>query len=150
MSLDGWLSEGRIKKHHPTTKEIAGLLQLVERDLSDALTSSLSSDRRFSTGYNAILQLSTVVVRAAGYRTGGPAHHWVTFQLLPEILGRDEQERTDYFDSCRTKRNTADYDYAGMISETEVVEILREADLFKSHVLAWLRANHPTLCSEIP
>jgi uncharacterized protein (UPF0332 family) len=60
-------------------------------------------------------------------------------------MGSGEQERSDYLDSCRRKRNIAEYDSAGMISEGEVEEILREARLFHQAVLEWLKKNHPDL-----
>ncbi|MFC1573537.1 SAV_6107 family HEPN domain-containing protein [Candidatus Eisenbacteria bacterium] len=145
MTLKRLLADGRLRPHLTSAKEIADLLRVIDRDMEDAAFEKLSADRRFATAYNAALQLATVILRAEGYRTSGAAHHWATFQALPGILGSDHTDRADYFDSCRTKRNIADYDAAGMISEAEVRELVEEAKAFRGDVLEWLRQKHPGL-----
>lgn len=147
MSLKNWLNEGRLRAHRPSPKEISDLFRVVDRDIADALIANLSPDRRFATAYNAALQLATIVLRASGHRTSGTARHWTTFQVLPDIMGHGEKARADYLDSCRRKRNTADYDVAGRISDTEVQEILDEVRAFRNDVAGWTRKNHPRLWS---
>lgn len=75
MTLKRLLADGRLRPHQTSAKEIADLLILVTRDMEDAAFEGLSADRRFATAYNAALQLATVVLRAAGYRTADAAHH---------------------------------------------------------------------------
>ena len=41
-------------------------------------------------------------------------------------MGDDIGDTAVYFDSCRTLRNRSDYDRVGVVSETEVDELLRE------------------------
>ncbi len=62
-----------------------------------------------------------------------------------EFTGPDAQERADYLDACRQKRNVADYDCAGMVSEAETAELTEEALLFRDDVRHWLRKRHPEL-----
>jgi uncharacterized protein (UPF0332 family) len=145
MSLRKWLSEQRLRKHQSSPEEIRDLMLVVERDFADAAIESLSADRRFATSYNAVLQLATAVLRASGYRTAGGGHHWITFQALPHVMGDSEQDRADYFDSCRRKRNIADYDAAGEIADSEVQELYDEANAFRRTVQNWLCSNHPDL-----
>lgn len=135
MSLQEWLSKGRIRAQHASAKEICGLIRVANRDIADARIELISPDRRFATAYGAALQLATAVVRAAGYRTSGAGHHWITFQLLLELMGREEQERVDYFDNCRRKRNVADYGDAGLIDNSEVDELISETVVFRDIVL---------------
>jgi hypothetical protein len=141
MSLQTWQADGRLRPHVGSAQETADLLRVVERDLADAGIQVLSSDRRFTTAYNAALQLATIVLRASGYRTAGVGHHWITFQALPELMGAGQQVRADYFDACRRKRNIADYDAAGEISDSETEELLAEALEFRRDVQAWLSAR---------
>lgn len=138
MSLKRLLSSGKLRRQKSSAKEIADLFALVDRDLNDASIKRLSPDRRFATAYNAVLQLSTIVLRAKGYRTAGLGHHSTTFEALPLVLGKDFKERADYFDACRSKRNTTDYGRVGDVSESEADELLREARQFKKEVTDWM------------
>lgn len=148
MRLKKLLAEGQLRKHKTSSREIEELLAVVERDLDDANQLGLSLDRRFATAYNAALQLATIALHATAYRTVGHGHHWATLHVLPEIMGRKAEERRNYLDACRTKRNVADYDRAGEISEVEVAEILDEVRSFRSDLLEWLRTCHPRLLSQ--
>ena len=145
MTLNRWLDEKRIKPHQATAEEIKSLFNLVDRDLSDAVVSGLSADMRYTIAYNGALQLATVVLHACGYRTSKIGHHWVTFQVLQELLGPDSEERSDYFDNCRAKRNAAEYVEVGAVSEAEVKELIEEVQAFKQDVLDWLQQHHPNL-----
>ncbi len=144
-SLENWLSEGRLRRLDSSRQEISDLLGVVDRDLKDVDIEQLSTDRRFATAYNAVLQLASITLRACGYRTRGAGHHWITFQMLPLVMGDDQQDRADYFNACRTKRNDADYDASGEISDAEVEELIAEAKQFRTVVLGWLESNHGEL-----
>jgi uncharacterized protein (UPF0332 family) len=144
------LDEGKLRRHRTSTREIADLLGLVDRDLGDAAVQEVSADRRFAIAYEAALQLATITVYASGYETQGTGHHFNTFQALRETMGRTGQEYADYFDVCRSKRATASYDRAGEVSETEVETLLEEVEAFREKVLAWLKKHHPDLAKEVP
>lgn len=144
-SLQNWLNEGRLQQHNTSVKEIEDLLRVVDRDLADAAIKEISADRRFATAYNAALQLATIVLYASGYRAGKSGHHWVTFKILPEVMGPEAQERAGYFNSCRSTRNVTDYDRAGVVADTTAEEILEEVKAFKVEAINWLKANHPEL-----
>lgn len=102
-SLSNWLKEEKLKHHKTSKEEIAQLFKIVDRDLSDAGIHGLSADRRFITAYNAALQLTTIVLRAAGFRTNPnkAGHHRISIDALPEILGKEFQDLSDYFNACR-------------------------------------------------
>ena len=145
MTLRNLLAEKRIRPHTSSSKEISDLFKVVDRDIRDAKLASLSPDRGFATAYNGILQLATIVLRGSGYRTAGGAHHWATFHVLPELFPQCGTDQADYFDACRRKRNIADYDAAGMITNAEVKELLSEASAFRKEVISWLKSEHPEL-----
>jgi len=145
MSLKDLLADGRIRSHRTSANEVADLMRVVDRDLADAAVTQLSTDRRFATAYNAALQLATIALHVAGYRTAASGHHWATFHVLPEIMGSQAQTRADYLDNCRAKRNVSDYDRAGEISDSELRELMAEGQAFRRDLLAWLRANHAAL-----
>jgi hypothetical protein len=145
MSSQNLLADGRLRRHKTSEKEVRDLLRVVERDLKDAEITQLSADRRFVTAYNAALQLATIALHCAGYRTSGTAHHFVTFHVLPEIMGKDISNLSDYFESCRIKRNVTDYDRAGEISKCEAEELLEEVRGFRDKMMIWVKAQYPTL-----
>lgn len=143
--LNKWLKEDRLKKHSTSNQEISKLFKIVDRDLIDASIQELSADRRFITAYNAVLQLTTIVLRAHGLRTNPnkAGHHRISIDALPEILGPELQDLTDYFHACRIKRHNCDYTSSGEISEKEAIEIVSEAKNFKNSVLKWIKKAHP-------
>jgi hypothetical protein len=147
MDLQQWLAEGSVKVHDPSRLEIGRLLAVAARDLKDASSKGISVDRRFATAYAAALQLATVVLRASGYRASSSAggHHWRTISLLPALMGAQQQSRRLYLDSCRRARNEADYDRIGVVSESELLELLEDTLEFRNEVLAWLSTEHPDL-----
>jgi len=145
-SLRRLLESGGLRRHRSSQNEIGGLLAVADRDLADAQVPQVSLDRRFSTAYSGALQLATVVVAASGHRVAAQrGHHAVTWQALPQLMGDGLRETAIYFDSCRALRNTTDYDRAGVVSASEVEELLREAATLRQAVLEWLAAQHPDL-----
>ncbi len=72
------------------------------------------------------------------------AHHR-TLQSLPLILGKDRTEDANYLETCRTKRNTVEYDYAGGATGDDADELIDFAEQLEKDVIEWLRSNHPSL-----
>jgi hypothetical protein len=144
-SLRRYLADGRLRRLPTSAREIADLLRVVDRDVTDASVESVSDDRRFATAYNAALQLCTVVLRAEGFRTAGTAHHHTTIVCLPEILGEALRTTSDYLDACRAKRNTVDYDGIGIATAADVEELMTELESLREYVEAWLVSTHPEL-----
>lgn len=99
----------------------------------DADVHNLSADRRFITAYNTALQLSTIVLRASGFRTNPnkAGHHRISIDVLPEILGKELQEFAGYLNACRIKRNICDYTSSGEISERRWGRLLRKLLILK-------------------
>lgn len=89
--------------------------------------------------------LATIPLYCSGYETYGAGHHWMTFLVLPDVMGPEYRELADYFELCRTKRNVGTYDKGGQISQSEAEELIAEVTNFKTMVENWLRANHPEL-----
>lgn len=146
MSLKDFLDRGLLKPHRTNQGEIADLMAVVERDLRDASMEGVSPDRRFAIAYNAVLQLATIVLYVSGYRASRGGHHWITISVIPDLMGDELKEAARYFDSCRIKRHSMDYDRAGTIGEREVKELLQEAAWFKERVPSWLKVGYSDLC----
>lgn len=132
MNLTEWIKAGDLQKVEVTESTLKDILRLIERDLKDAQLEGLSEDRRFATAYGAALNLASYVIRTQGYRvTGKIGHHKITFDVAAAILGKKSQDLIDFFDLCRRKRNKLDYDAADIVSETEVIELIKNTMLFR-------------------
>jgi hypothetical protein len=142
MSLKRWLAENRLRKHKTNKEEILNLLTLVQRDLDDASLAEISTDRRFMIAYDAALTLATIPLYCAGYETHSSGHHWMTFKLLPEVMGEEYSDLANYLDLCRTKRNVGTYDRGGQISRAEVEELISETTQFRAELQLWLERNY--------
>lgn len=145
MSLESWAKNGWLRPHQTNRQQIADLLAIVERDLADARNTSVSADWQFGIAYNAALKLCTILLYASGYRPEKNLAHYRTLQALPLILGADRDDDADYLDTCRAKRNTAEYDVAGTVSQSEADELREFALLLRETVLSWLKHHHQAL-----
>jgi len=144
VSLEDWLNEGRLKTHKTSQKEIEQLFAVFERDMADAQAENLSTDRRFTTAYNAALMVARAALAASGYRTSGEGNHYWTIQSLAFTL-KPDAGTIKKFNKFRQKRNISDYEMIGMISEQEVTEMIALAQELRDMVTEWLKKNHPEL-----
>jgi hypothetical protein len=145
MDFKRWLAAGQLRARSTSKEEVKELLEIAQRDLKDASVQELSIDRRFLIAYEGALTLATIPLYCAGYETHGKGHHWLTFRLLPEVMGEEYADLAQYFDQCRVKRNVGTYDRGGQISESEVDELSTEVRVFREEVEAWLQRTHPDL-----
>lgn len=145
MSLENWHKNGWLRPYQTSPSQITELFAIADRDLADARTERLSTDWQFGIAYNAALKLCTILVYAEGYRPEKNLAHYRTLQALPLILGTEKQADADYLDTCRSKRNTAEYDSVGCVSPEEAEELIEFAEQLREDVRAWLRRKHPEL-----
>lgn len=143
MSLKQWHASGWLKPHTTSRQELGNLLAIVRRDLADARNMEISDDWRFGIAYNAALKLCTVLLYAEGYRPSQNLAHYRTLQALPLILGAARKSDAGYLETCRTKRNTVEYDYVGGATGVDADELIDFAESLERDVLAWLSKLHP-------
>ena len=144
MSLQQWEKNGWIRRHQTSSQEIAGLLAIVDRDLLDA-QGHISADWQLGIAYNATLKLCTILMHASGYRPERNAAHQRTLSVLPLILGEFRKADADYLEACRVKRNTVEYDMAGVATARDASELHDFAKQLRAEVIAWLREHHAEL-----
>ena len=144
MSLQSWLENGWLRQHRTSKKEIADLFRIIDRDLKDA-AGDISHDWRFGIAYNAALKLYMILIYAEGFRPERTVQHYRTIQALPIILGDKRKTDAAYLDSCRSKRNTVEYDSVGAATGDDARELIEFVKELKTSVLAWLVEKHPEL-----
>ena len=144
MSLKQWADNGWLRRHDTSAQEIASLLAIVERDLADA-EGDISADWRFGIAYNAALKLCTILLFASGYRSERALQHYRTIAALPLVLGDERKDDAEYLDTCRIKRNTAEYNMAGVATKQDASELADFVKELREQVLDWLKKNRPEL-----
>ena len=142
MSLADWEKNGWIKAHSTSREEIAALLGVVDRDLSDSQTRGLSADWKLSIAYNAALQAATAALATAGYRAGRDAHHYRVIQSL-QLTVAPEPNWVDQLEKFRKKRNIGGYERAGAVSDKEAREMIHLAQQLSAAVKKWLTKKYP-------
>jgi hypothetical protein len=150
MTFKEWEANAWLRGHKTSRQEIQNLIAIVARDLADARATMVSADWRFGIAYNAALKLCTILLYAEGYRPAQNLAHYRTLQALPLILGADRKDDANYLDTCRIKRNTVEYEYAGGASEEDADELIEFAEHLEKDVMAWLRSKHANLLSTKP
>lgn len=146
MTWTNLLANKEAQKHKTSKKELDNMRALIARDLADASLAGLSADRRFATAYNAALQAANMAIACAGYRiVSKVGHHRVSLESTKLVLGKAAHKYADYFETCRRKRNTIDYTFSNVATDTEAKEILVQARQFYVEVEDWIAKNHPAL-----
>lgn len=84
-----------------------------------------------------------MAIACTGYRiTAKTGHHRVSWEGAALALGKPARDLTDYFDTCRRKRNQIDYMRSDLATETEADEILARAMEFCELVETWISKHH--------
>jgi hypothetical protein len=143
VTLKDWETNGWLRPHKTSRQEIGNLLAIVQRDLTDARAGGISDDWRFGIAYNAVLKLCTVLLYVEGYRTVQNLAHYRTLQALPLILGEDRKADAYYLETCRAKRNTVEYDFAGGATWADADELIAFAESLEKDVMEWLHSRRP-------
>src|SRR5215831_7684496 len=141
MSWAKLLADNRVTALPPSKAELDKLRSIVSRSLRDVTAAGLSADARFIMAYDAARTLSLLVVRAAGYRPRAVGAHHNTFLAL-ETADPAFAALAAYFDGCRMKRNSCEYDFAGGVSDTDAEGLLTTVRQFQLDAEAWIKAHH--------
>lgn len=144
MSLEDWLTHRWLIRHNTSPQEISDLLTLIQRDLRECRTETLSTDRSFNIAYNAALQVATLALVACGYRAAREAHHERTIESLKHTISADNSV-IKLMQEFRKKRNLVEYHKSGVISDLERTEMILTAEDLYNQIYDWLRENHPEL-----
>jgi uncharacterized protein (UPF0332 family) len=148
VSLESWLNDKLIVEHRPSTREIAELLRICDRDLETVEIMQLGPDWRLSIAHNAAVQAAKAALAAAGYRTRKEGQHYLVLQSLAFTIETDPAV-VKQLDKFREKRNISDYERAGLVTEQEAEEMIALARQLRHDVEQRLRAHYPGLAREI-
>lgn len=134
--------EKSLKTQITSAQEIGYHVDIAHRNLKSAQELS-DSMVAFTIAYNAAVAISTVVLRASGYRTIGEGHHETLFECLKYLFPKEGEKYAALFNQCRRMRNKATYIEPIIVTATQVEELIKAIREFESDVLAWLKKVHP-------
>jgi hypothetical protein len=118
----------------------------VDRELKDSEVKGLTPDAQLTHASNAALQAATVALLASGFRVPKNArdHHYRTIQSLAHTIEADSSF-VAHLTRFSTRRNKAQYEFAGSVSGPEAREMIELARRLRIQVMKWLREKHPEL-----
>lgn len=123
--------------------EVEGLWRKAVQTRTSSAAAGLDPNAQFTLAYQAALQASMAVLRAAGLRVRGDAHHHHTFAGVAALqLGEASHAARD-LNLIRSKRHGAIYDWETSLEPKHVEEIRAAADRLFHHAEPWLRRTHP-------
>lgn len=117
MNFDSWVEAGWLKQTGTSPAELQALVELADRYLADSLVTGVSTDAVFMQSFHAILTCARVLLLSEGYRLSHKGQHYYAIESLRETLGTDAE--VDVLQRLRSKRNTLQYEQAGVVSEKE-------------------------------
>jgi len=143
-------SDGTVRRHSFTpqvvSRRLAESFALTERHLKDAQVADLSVDAKHNIAYAAARVLAEAVMLAEGFRPGRTiGTHVAVFAFLKLVGQGIWAQYADYLDACRRKRNVAEYEMAGTISEKEANDLTEAATRFSEQARTWLGQHHHEL-----
>ena len=144
MSLKDWLNHRWVHKHKTSSFEVSTWLSVIQRDLAVSKKESLDIDWAFCIAYNAALQIATLALHVCGFRESREGGHERTIESLRYTINAD-QDLIRLLQDFRKKRNKAEYEMSGVISELEREEMIRTAEDLHLRVQEWLQEHHPGL-----
>ena len=137
MSLKNLLNDGSIEKFASNASQIKGKIQIAEKDLEAAkiivaLNDPKTDDTASKSAYNAILQSCTALMYKKGYRTKDRSkHHFTTVEFIKIVFPkRIPSDAVLAFENARSTRNTLQYDAAGIITNSNVIFLIKKAAIF--------------------
>ena len=125
--------------------EVIGMWAKAVRSFRSSSLPELDRDASFTLAYQAALQLAMALVRAAGYRARGEAHHHHTFVAVAALgLGEMSESARD-LNVVRQRRHSAIYDWEGATSDHDLATIRASTLRLFAAGRVWLASARPAL-----
>jgi hypothetical protein len=121
--------------------EVEGLWRKAVQTRSSSTVAGLDPNSRFTLTYQAALQAAAAVVRAAGFRARGEAHHHDTFAAVAALELGEASDSARALNVIRRRRHGAIYDWETQLEDQHVEEIRTAADRLFIHAEPWLRTQ---------
>jgi hypothetical protein len=144
LKIQRLLDGGQLELLPRTDAEVVALWDKALRSSRDARNPANSSDNQYVLGYQALLQMGTAILAAAGYRTrGAQGHHANTFYAVAG-LGIPGLEEIDVrVEGIRRMRKLSAYE-PGSPSAEQLKRLHELVTAALPHSRLWLVAQRPS------
>jgi hypothetical protein len=131
--------------------EIVGMWRKALQSFRDSMLEGLSADAALVLGYQAALQVASVVVRAAGYRVKDRprGHHRIAFEALAALEIPDLSRLGREINELRPSRHGAIYDWEHGPDPQKLDEVREIVRRMLPLAHAWLCSRHPPLAASL-
>jgi hypothetical protein len=104
------LASRHIEERPAAEGEVEGMWTKAVGTWESASLAGMKPDAQFTLLYQAALQVSTAVIRAAGYHARGEGHHHHTFAAVAALSLAELSDAARKLNGVRQKRHEAIYD----------------------------------------
>lgn len=137
--LDG----GQLQEFAALDADVSALWQKAVASARDARNAANSPDNQYVLGYQALLQMGTAILAAAGYRTrGAQGHHANTFYAVAGLGIEGLQEIDARTERIRKMRTTSAYE-PGSPSAEQLEHLRKLLDTALPAARTWLVVARP-------
>jgi uncharacterized protein (UPF0332 family) len=143
--IEGLLRDRRLEAREADDDEVVGFWQKAEHAHRDACNVSNSLDGRFDRAYTAARITAVAVLRDAGFRVRGEAHHFVAFHAARHLVEDvDLQQAFAAAEAMRALRHEVDYGYESTLSLQDVEAAVDLVERLFDRGARHLRARRPS------
>ncbi len=136
--------EGKLRDEKVGFIQIEGLLQDALKDIQEAkLVIEIGERSPFILAYQSMLKAGRALLFLYGYRPADGAQHKTGIQVCEAILGKQFKSLAEQFESMRRKRNELTYEYGGLLSHSEVVQALQDAQEWIGAISQKVKEKNP-------
>ena len=123
--------------------DVAALWDKAARSAQDSRIAQNSPDNQYVLGYQALLQMGTAILAAAGYRTrGAQGHHASTFYAVAALAISGLEELDIRAEQIRQKRKLSAY-LPGSPTAEQIDQLRKLLDSSLPAARLWLTAARP-------
>ncbi|OGW82208.1 MAG: hypothetical protein A3G33_10810 [Omnitrophica bacterium RIFCSPLOWO2_12_FULL_44_17] len=125
---------GKLRQESVGFIQIEGLLSDAVRDILEANAVVNYGERApFLLAYQSMLKAGRSLLLLYSLRPADGAQHKTVVQVCEAILGSSFKSLAEQFETMRRKRNELTYEYGSLLSRSDIVSALSDAD-------AWIRS----------
>lgn len=139
------LQSRHIEERPSAEGEVEGMWAKAIGTWTSSVIPGLNPDARFTLAYQAALQASTAVIRAAGYQVRGEAHHHHTFAAVNALSLPGLSEAARRLNGIRQMRHGAIYDWETRLGEQDADDVSAATRHLFVQAYPWLRSRYPEL-----